>query len=551
MSDFPLVDRVIPKILAAAANAQPDAPFILFREKRYTYAETEALSTQLAHGLRTRGIARGSRVAMMLDNSPEYILSFFALAKLGALSVPINTAARGEQLRYFLTDAECTHLIAQDEYLEILAEASGGAIRIPTIALHAPAKGNGASSLGPTWHGVLADGHAGRQTPLGTDINAWDPWLILYTSGTTGPSKGSVCAHAQSLTIGRTQARRMDIGPADRMYTFLPLFHGNALNYSTITALWGRACIALETRFSASRFWSDVHRYQATQFNAMMIVTSVLEKLPVTPEEASNPVRIAAMVPPPPNRRELEKRWGLSIISQYAMSEAHPITVLDAGEAYDKPRTSGRVSPNMEVRLVDENDIEVPPGTPGEVTIRPREPWTMLLHYYGKPEATAHAFRNLWFHTGDRAYFDQDGYLFFVDRVKDAIRRRGENISAYEIETILRGHEDIVEVAAVPAPAELGEDEVAVFIVRRNDKLTEKDVVEFAVDTMAYYMVPRYVEFVEELPKTPSQKVQKFALREIAQKKYREMWDRERAGVEVTRFTARDRKRSRALDISG
>jgi len=342
----------------------------------------------------------------------------------------------------------------------------------------------------------------------------------------------------------------MDIDPSDRMYTFLPLFHGNALNYSTITALWGRACIAMETRFSASRFWSDVHRYKATQFNAMMIVTSVLEKLPVTPEEKNNPVRIAVMVPPPANRRELEKRWGLSIISQFAMSEAHPITVLDAGEAYDKPRTSGRVAANMELRIVDENDVEVPPGTPGEITIRTREPWTMLLEYYGKPEATLAAFRNLWFHTGDRAYLDEDGYLFFVDRVKDAIRRRGENISAYEIEVILKGHPDIVEAAAIPVPSEMGEDEVAIFVVRRGNSLAEKDIVEFAVDRMAYYMVPRFVQFIDELPKTPSQKVQKFALREMAKTTYKDMWDREKAGVKVTRFTAQERKRDKALGVS-
>lgn len=506
MIDFPLEERIIPKVLAAAAEAQPNSPFILFREQKHSYAATEMAATQLAYGLRAWGVVRGSRVAMILDNCPEYIFSFLGLAKLGALSIPINTAARGEQLRYFLTDAECTHIIVQDDYVDVLIECLGMLPPQPTCVLSASTATSKLAGA-PSWHDILADGYSYRERNLDVDLRASDPWLILYTSGTTGPSKGSVCPHAQSLSIGRTQSQRMDLTPNDRMYTFLPLFHGNALNYSTITALWGRACIALETRFSASRFWDDVHRYQATQFNAMMIVTSVLEKLPVTPQEQSNPVRIAAMVPPPANRRELEKRWGLSIISQYAMSEAHPITILNAGEAYDKPRTSGRVAPNMELRLVDENDFEVPRGTPGEVTIRTREPWTMLHGYYGKPEATAHAFRNLWFHTGDRAYLDEDGYLFFVDRVKDAIRRRGENISAYEIETVLSGHPTIIEVAAVPVPSDMGEDEVCVFIVKAPGQLTERDVIEFAVDRMAYFMVPRYVAFVDEMPKTPSQKI--------------------------------------------
>ena len=331
----------------------------------------------------------------------------------------------------------------------------------------------------------------------------------------------------------------MQLEPEDRLYACLPLFHGNALNYSTLTALWARSTIALEERFSARRFWSDIHRYGATQFNAMMIITSILEKLPITPEEQDNPVRIAALVPPPSNRRQLEERWGLQIISQYALSEACPVAVLGPGEAYEKPRTSGRINDEMvEVRIVDEHDCDLPRGTPGEIVIRTRQPWTMFSGYFGKPEATLAAWRNLWFHTGDRALIDSEGYLVFVDRVKDAIRRRGENISAYEIETILKGHDAVVEAAAVPVPSDLGEDEVAVYVVRAGTELDEVALVNFAVEKMAYYMVPRYVQFVDDLPKTPSQKIAKHVLRDQARESYRTMWDREQAGIEVNRFTA-------------
>ena len=531
MVDMPLQERVLPRVLRRAADAQPGWPFILHGEERYTYADVERLSTQLAHGLRKWGVTKGSRVASLLDNSPAYILTLFAIAKLGALNVPINTAARGALLRYYIEDAQCTHAMVQDSYLEVLRE-SFAHISVPLAVMGATSDG------GPSWQDLLADGEAMGEKSLDVEINAWDPWLILYTSGTTGPSKGSLCPHAHSLSIGRTQAGRMALEPSDRMYTCLPLFHGNALNYSTLTALWARATIALETRFSARRFWSDIQRYRATQFNAMMVVTSILEKLPVTPEEQSNPVRIAALVPPPANRRQLEQRWGLQIISQYALSEACPVAVLAPGEAYDKPRTSGRVSEEIELRIVDEHDCEVPRGQPGEIVIRTRQPWTMFSGYYGKTEATLAAWRNLWFHTGDRAYLDADGYLFFVDRVKDAIRRRGENISAYEIETILKGHDAIVEAAAVPVPSELGEDEVAVYIVRSGVELTEHAVIEYAVQKMAYYMVPRYVRFIQDLPKTPSQKIAKHVLRDDAKRTYREMWDREAAGVKVDRFSA-------------
>ena len=535
MNDFPLQERVLPKVLRCAAEAQPERPFILHGDAVLTYAQTERLSTQLAQGLKKWGVAKGARVGMVLDNSPRYLLTLFAVAKLGALNVPINTAARGDLLRYYLQDAGCTHVIVQDSYLEVLRVAWPGA-NLPVALVRAEQR-SCVDKL-PSWEDLLADGEALCESSVGFEVNAWDPWLILYTSGTTGPSKGSLCPNAHSLTIGRTQATRMALEPSDRLYTCLPLFHGNALNYSMLTALWARATVALETRFSARRFWPDIHHYRATQFNGIMAVTSILEKLPVTPEERDNPVRIAALVPPPPNRRQLEERWGLKIMSQYALSEACPVAVLAPGEAYDKPRTSGRVAENVELRIVDENDIDVPRGTPGEMIIRTREPWTMFCGYYGKPEATLAAFRNLWFHTGDRAYLDEDGYLFFVDRVKDAIRRRGENISAFEIETILRGHDAILEVAAVPVPSELGEDDVAVFIVKASAELTEGDVIAYAVRNMAYYMVPRYVKFVDDLPKTPSQKVSKPAIREQAKATYREMWDREAFGIEVNRLTA-------------
>lgn len=535
MTDFPLEERVLPRVLRRAAEAQPEWPFLLHADQVFTYADTERLSTQLAHGLRRWGVARGARVGLILDNDPRYVLTLFAVAKLGALNVPINTAARGDLLRYYLRDADCTHVVVQDTYLPVLRE-SWPEIGIPLALVRSEPSAH--ESRDPLWEDLLADGEPWRESVLDAPVNAWDPWLILYTSGTTGPSKGSVCPNAHSLSIGRTQATRMSLERSDRLYACLPLFHGNALNYSTLTALWARATVALETRFSARRFWPDIHRYRATQFNAMMVVTSILEKLPVTPEERDNPVRIAAIVPPPANRALLEERWGLKIISQYALSEACPVAVLAPGEAYHKPRTSGRISEHVEVRIVDENDVEVPRGTPGEIVIRTRQPWTMFSGYYGKPEATLAAFRNLWFHTGDRAYLDEEGYLFFVDRVKDAIRRRGENISAFEIETILTGHDGIQEAAAVPVPADLGEDDVAVFIVRSTPALTEQDVIEFAIRAMAYFMVPRYVRFVDELPKTPSQKISKATLREQAKAGYREMWDREAHGIAVDRFSA-------------
>ncbi|MBL4919235.1 AMP-binding protein [Szabonella alba] len=541
MTDIPIEQMTVSEMLRRQAERQPDAPLILHRDEELSYGTCVTRSMQLAEGLARWGVRAGSHVALMLDNSPEYVLTLLALNRLGAISIPINTAARGELLRYFIVDADTTHMLVQDVHRAVVDDALADAPPLPVCVV--PTRGvAGAASAGPVWGDLLSDGQVRASAALNHLPLGWEPWLILYTSGTTGPSKGNVCPNAHSMSIARLQARRMDLDPADRMYTFLPLFHGNALNYSTLTAIWGGAAIALEKRFSASNFWSDVHAYKATQFNAMMIVTSVLEKLEPTELERDNPLRLAMMVPPPRNRRELEDRWGLKIFAQYALSEAVPIALLDPGDAYDKPRTSGKVANDaIDVRIVDEHDIELPAGTPGEVVLRPRQPWSIFSGYYGKPEATASAFRNLWFHTGDRAYIDAEGYLYFVDRVKDAIRRRGENISAFEIETILQKHPGISEIAAVPAPSEMGEDEVAIFVVRKDETLSEAEIVSYAIDHMAYFMVPRFVLFVDSMPKTPSQKVQKNGLRERAQTAAKTMWDREAAGIRVTRFSAQQR----------
>jgi crotonobetaine/carnitine-CoA ligase len=219
----------------------------------------------------------------------------------------------------------------------------------------------------------------------------------------------------------------------------------------------------------------------------------------------------------------------------YAMTELFPVTVVGPGEGYENPGTSGTLAPGFELRIVDDDDLDCPPNVPGEIVVRPTEPWTIFTEYYGKPEATAEAFRNLWFHTGDRAFLDDDGHLHFVDRKKDAIRRRGENISAHEIETILTSDPRVREAAAVPVPSDVGEDDVAVYVARDDATLTERDVVEYAMENMAYYMVPRYVAFVDELPKTPTHKIAKYQVRERAQEEYRGLWDREAHGIEVRR----------------
>ncbi|MEZ5101601.1 MAG: AMP-binding protein [Thermoleophilia bacterium] len=512
LRDYPVAERTIARILGDAAVDRPDDPFVLWEDETYTFADAERLSNRIAHGLAARGVGKGTHVAIVMHNHPSFLWVVFALGKLGAVGVPISTHAKGELLRYYLDDSDSVAAVVDERLRETVAAAAPGL---------------------PLWHPdeLLAD----DDSAPAADVRFRDPWLIMYTSGTTGPSKGVVCPHAHPQTVGYRMRDRFGLGPDDRIFVCLPLFHGNALWYATLTALWCGGSIALVERFSASRFWADVKRYRCTMVNAIMAVATVLEKMEPSDDERDNPLRFMFIVPLPQERARLEERWGVGMWCNFAMTELFPVTVVGPGEGLDKPTTSGTLAPGFDLAILDDDDLECPPGVPGEICVRPHDPWTIFTEYYGKPEATTDAFRNLWFHTGDRAYLDEDGHLHFVDRKKDAIRRRGENISAHEIEAILGKDPRIREVAAVPVPSELGEDDVCVYVVRADESLDARTVIELAAANMAYYMVPRYVGFLDELPKTATHKIAKYQVRERAQGEYRTLFDREAEGIEVRR----------------
>jgi carnitine-CoA ligase len=518
VKDYRLHERTIATVLHDKAARVPDAPYMHFEDEVFSFGRADQLTNVFAEGLRRAGVTKGTHVALMLDNRPEYLWISFALGKLGAVAVPINCSAKGQLLRYFIEDARCGAAIVEEHYAETFTQAVDGlAVRRVTVEQ------------------LRGDGDGSEDTPPDVAVDFTDPWFIMYTSGTTGPSKGVLSPQAQPLTVGWSVSEMFGLTGQDRMYTFLPMFHGNALWYSSMVALWAEASIVLARRFSASRFWADVQRYGCTEFNAIMTVATILEKLEPVPEERDNPLRLAFIVPLPVEREALEERWGCDIVCNYAMTEILPAAVLGPGQGRGKRGTSGTPSPYVDLQIVDEHDVPVSRGEVGEVVIRPREPWTTFTEYFGKPAATAQAFRNLWFHTGDRAFLDDDDHFHFVDRIKDAIRRRGENISAHEIELVLETDPRIAEAAAVPVPSEMGEDDVAVYVVRAMPDVDEAAVVAYAAENMAYYMVPRYVVFIDEVPKTPSHKKAKYSLRDAAQTDYRTFWDREAHGIEVKR----------------
>jgi crotonobetaine/carnitine-CoA ligase len=523
MRDYPPERRTIGHILADKAARIGHRPFLHFAGHTYSYADAHRRTNRYAHGFLRAGIRAGDHVALMLPNQPELLWAIWGLGKIGAVAVPLNTAARGELLRYLLDQSDSVLLCVSDELRERAVAAAATAPGVREV-------------IGPDR--LREFEYCPDEDPPGmAEIAASDPHLLMYTSGTTGPSKGAVCPHFQGHAVGRQMTSLTGYRPDDVLYTCLPVFHANALWYTIYTALWAEASVALSPGFSARRFWDEVRESGATVFNCLGAMANIIWQLPPSPGDRDHRVRTAMLVPLSGAMVDgFAERYGIAVTSVYAMTENCAVTVFGPDDPREKVPSAGRVRDYMDVRILDDQDRELARGEVGEICIRPNEPGTVMLGYYKMPEATEAAHRDGWFHTGDRGHLDTDGYLYFSDRKKEAIRRRGENISAYEVEVVLCQHPAVLEAAAVPVPSELGEDDVMAYLVPRpGAEISYPEVIEFCAENMAYYMVPRYLETIERLPKTPSEKIEKYKLKTDAAARLREFWDREKAGITIRR----------------
>lgn len=536
MHDYPLKQRTIGHVLADKASRVGDRPWLIFGADRYSYAEAHDLSNRYANGFRALGIGKGDHVAVMLPNCPEFIWTIWGLGKLGAVAVPLNTAARGELLRYFIIQSDAVAAVVSVEWAARVAEALGGEHKVRSFIV----SGGGAAELAELGRPVVdleTFRWASAEEPDRDAVQAGDPQYIMYTSGTTGPSKGVISPHSQAHGVGRSLAQNFGYRPDDVLYTCLPLFHANALWYSCYAALWADATLAVSPRFTASGFWDEIRACGATQFNSLGAMTNILLRAPASPRDREHCVRQAMIVPlSPQTYREVSDRFGVQVTSLYAMTETFAVTMFTPDDPEGKGASAGRPRGLAELQIVSDDDDPLPIGEVGEICVRPLERGIVMAGYYKMPEATVRDTRDLWLHTGDRGRLDEDGYLYFVDRKKEAIRRRGENISAYEVEMLLARHPAILEVAAVPVASELSEDEVMVYVVCRDGhRVSEEELVRFANRNMAHFMVPRFVHFIEALPKTPSEKIEKYKLKVWAEQNRRSLWDREAIGLKLDR----------------
>jgi crotonobetaine/carnitine-CoA ligase len=451
-----------------------------------TVAEMQEAASRRAGGLAAAGLGPGHRVLLLAENRLEVLELWLGCAWLGAVLVPVNPALKGTQLEHVLSDADA-RLVVRERELEELA--------------------------------------LGEPVPPRA-VQPGDPAAILYTSGTTGPSKGVVCPQEQWYWWALLTSEVLGIGPGDVLHTNLPLFHTNALNTFCQALLWG-ATYALGPHFSASRFWGRCAEAEGTVTYLLGPMVSILLRQPRSPGDRAHRVRIALA---PATGAELHEpfreRFGVELIDGWGSTETN--IVISNTHADNRPGTIGRLLDPFEARVVDGEDRDVADGTPGELIVRSHEAHAFATGYFDRPDATAEAWRGGWFHTGDRVVRDADGSFRFVDRIKDVIRRRGENISAFEVEQVLQSHPDVSAAAVIPVPSELGEDEVMACVVLRDGaRLEPAEIVDFCEEQLARFAVPRYVEFLEQLPLTPSGKVEKYKLR--ARGVTAATWDRDRS----------------------
>ncbi|WP_158734758.1 ATP-dependent acyl-CoA ligase [Alteribacillus sp. YIM 98480] len=517
------------KIVEHRAENKPNERFIRFENCDLTYQELHQDGNRVSHMTAALGLSKGDTCAVMLPNSPEFLATWVGLARLGVIEVPINVAFRGDLLAYILNKAECKALVISSQWVERVKELSGELTHLQQVIVigeEAEMKEDRFSFY--SFEKLMMNA---SDNEVKVDIQSTDPALILFTSGTTGPSKGVILSHRANFSLAQTACDLMNYGPEDRLFTVFPLFHINARYTTVLTALLAGCDVVMHEKFSASKFWDICRKEQITSFNFMGSMLTILMKQPRKPNDADNPVKKAYGAPTPVEiYHDFIQRFQVEISEVYGSTELGT-AIYNHADTF-KVGSCGKPVPIYEVEIHDENDEPCPPGVAGEIVVRPKEPSIMFSGYYGMPEATVKAWQNLWFHTGDRGRVDEDGYFYFLDRKKDVVRRKGENISSYEVERVLNNHPKIRESAVIGVPSELSEEEVlAAVTVKDGEELKPEDLLDYCKTCMADFAVPRYIRYLKTLPKNTSLRVEKYKLRKDGVTD--DTWDRELVGYKV------------------
>jgi crotonobetaine/carnitine-CoA ligase len=533
---------VLPNILRQRAEELGDKPFLQFGDNSpYSFAQTNLLANRIANGLTRLGVKKGEKVSVYMPNSSDYVLTWFGILKMGGVMVPINTAYKMDFLQYIIDTSDSKVLFIAEEYLDRMSPIADRISKVENVIIWTRTGSDQFDSWGFNSRPMIPFStfiNEHKEDEPDVQITHLDHARLMYTSGTTGRSKGVVRPCQADYQSARNYAEIMDVWNDDVCFTCLPLFHSNAMVLTVYPALIMGARTIVQEKYSATQFWKWMKNYGVTKFNMVGTMSYFMWNTAPAPEEKEHKANLVMGSPAPHDIIEpFMERFNIKFMEGYGLTEIGQVTYMRPGEPF-RVGSCGKEAPGYEIKITDpETDEERPRGQIGEIVVRPRIPNIMLHYYHKMPEKTVSDFRNFWFHTGDAGRMDKKGYIYFVDRVKDYIRRRGENISSFEVERIVCSHPCVAESAAVGIKAETGryaEDEVMIVVIKKPDmEVSPEELLKFIEPQMPHFMIPRFIRFVNSLPKTGTERVQKNKLREEGITS--DTWDREKAGYEIKR----------------
>lgn len=519
-------ERTVPSVLMNGALKWPDKHFLVDTSVSLTYAETLQRTQRLAAGLKALGVEAGQHVLVMMDNHCDFALAWFAINLIGATMVTANTAHKGDALRYIIENSQAETLIADDRYVEVIMMAVSDWRPTRTII-----RGFG-KNVARSWLTVFPF----YDLPVGeiadSSVKASDASAIIYTSGTTGRSKGVVIPHG--LMVSYSDARyHPGALEGDIVPLVYPMYYIGGPEV-ILNAAQAGATVVIFPRFSATAFWKAAATCGATYAPLGGPMANFLNRQPAGDHDRSHKIRRVRMAPVIKDVEVFKARFGIEEVSSaYGLTECSIPLIAPFGQA--RPGAIGWARPDFDVRIFDSEDRELPNGEIGEIVVRPKEPWSVMLGYHRMPEATAEMWRNLWAHTGDLGYRSQDGEFFFIDRKKESLRRRGENVSSQEVEGYIYQYPAVLECAVVPVQDEIaGGDEIKAYItLKEGHGFDFQHFIAFLADRMPHFWVPRFVEVLDDMPKGPTGKIRKQVLKTF--QPGARAWDREREGIIVRR----------------
>ena len=519
-----------PALLRAKAAQHGERIFTTIDGRPLSYAEMDRVSDLVAASLDALGVRAGDTVASMMFNCAEQVFGWFGTNRLGALWAPLNASLMGQDLAHTLKDAGARVLIVDaDNAAKVARLPSSLREGLRVFVVGAGAGGKAVEDAGPGAQPFDALLELSGEALPRVELAPGGPAMILYSGGTTGLPKGIVLPHFAAICVGYRYGEVLAVSPSDHHYTTLPMFHASGIQFGILGPLLNDMTSTIDRRFSVSGFWDRVRAVGATIVDPIGTMMAAITREPPSPRDRDHKVRISTGVNgqvPPQVPAEFTRRFGIPIVDIYGNTECGAAMATSNQLHAQVPGSVGHPNGWSEIAILDENDSHLPPGTVGKIALRPTIPHSFMLRYHNNPEKTVETWRNLWVHTGDLGYLDERGYLFFVGREAHWLRRRGENISAHEVESILSDCPGVRECVVVGVPSELGEEDVKAWIIPDGARPAEKTIIEWCIARMAPFKVPRFVQFTDAFPRSATkQEIERAKLKALGNEG---AWDREK-----------------------